>query len=102
VASLKGVDGVLSRVYAFGCTNLVLTDQQVLVAQHDGDEIVHVPLVLGAVAVTYNLPDLKAPLRFTGAGLGNIYLGKIPHWEDEAETAATPGVALPALPIRVV
>lgn len=102
VASLRGLDGALSRVYAFGCTNVPMTDQQLLVAQAGGDEVIHIPLVLGAVAVTYNLPAVKTPLKFTGPVLAHIYLGKISQWDDEALKATNPGVALPALPIRVV
>jgi eukaryotic-like serine/threonine-protein kinase len=102
VTTGKGLEGALSRVYGFGCINVPMTEQQVLVAQAGGDEIVHVPLVFGAIAVTYNLPGVTKPLRFTGPVLAGIYLGRITVWDDETIKASNPGVELPALPIRLV
>jgi phosphate ABC transporter phosphate-binding protein len=102
VSSAKGIDGTLRRVYAFGCTNFPMTEQQILAAQAGGDELVHVPLVLGAVAVTYNVPGVNKPLRFTGPVLAGIYLGRITVWDDDTIKASNPGVELPALPIRLV
>jgi phosphate transport system substrate-binding protein len=63
--------------------------------------ILHIPSVLGAVVPIDNLPG--APdLRFTGALLANIYLGKIRTWNDPAIASVNPGVRLPATDIAVV
>ena len=56
---------MLARKYSFGCTDAALTDDELAAAQKTGAEIVHIPLVMGAVVPTYNLPELKAPIRFT-------------------------------------
>jgi phosphate transport system substrate-binding protein len=95
----KGVQGVLDRVYLFGCTVVPLTDEQVADA---GGEIIHIPLTLGAVAIAYNLPDVHQPIRFTGPVLADIYLGKVKRWNDPALGVSNPGVPLPDLPIVVV
>jgi len=94
----KGVQGVIDRVYLFGCTVVPLTDQQMAEA---GGDVIHIPLALGAVAVAYNLPDL-GELKFTGPVLADIYLGKVTRWNDQALVVSNPGVALPDLPITVL
>lgn len=60
-----------------------------------------VPTVAGAIAVTYNLPTLTAPLRLTGELLADIFAGRVTRWNDGRVSAHNPGVALPALPIAV-
>lgn len=100
--SSQGVREFVSKRVAFGATDAYLTDAQLLDAEAAGGPVLHVPLVMGAVVTTYNLPDVKAPLRFTGAVLADIYLGKITHWDAPALRDSNRGVALPHLPIVVV
>jgi phosphate transport system substrate-binding protein len=65
--------------------------------------VLHVPTVLGAVVVTYNLPELSgAPLRFDGATLADVFLGRITKWNDTRLAALNPGAKLPAKDIIVV
>jgi len=54
------------------------------------------------MAATYNLPDVKEPLRFTGPVLADIYLGKVRRWNDPVLAINNPGVSLLDLPITVV
>jgi eukaryotic-like serine/threonine-protein kinase len=103
VGSGRSLDGVLNRVYVFGCSDAPLTDQQLARARKAGDDLLHVPLVLGAVVPAYNLPGVtNGQLRFTGPVLADIYLGKITHWSDPALKVANPGIKLPTLPITPV
>ena len=100
--SSKGVEGVLSRFLDFGCSDAPLTDKQIADA---GVAVQHVPIVMGAVVPTFNLTNEKGeplPVRFTGALLANIYLGKVKKWNDTAISANNPGVTLPDLDITVV
>ena len=61
------------------------------------------PTVIGGVVPVVNVPGITAgKIRFTGPLLASIFLGKVAMWNDPAIAAANPGVALPALPIRVV
>ena len=65
--------------------------------------MLHIPTVLGAVVVTYNLPALgKTPLKFDGATLADIFLGRITKWNDPRIAALNPGVKLPEADIIVV
>jgi phosphate transport system substrate-binding protein len=102
IGSGLGVKGTLDRTLNFGCTDAFLTDAQLADVKARGEGVVHVPLVLGAVVPTYNLPAVKTPLRFTGPLLADIYLGKVTKWDDPAIKANNPGVALPATSIDVI
>jgi phosphate transport system substrate-binding protein len=65
--------------------------------------VLHVPTVLGAVSVTYNLPTLgKTELSFDGGLLADIFLGRITRWNDPRIAGLNRGVALPAEDIIVV
>src|SRR5262249_28230378 len=73
-----------------------------LTAVGGADKVVHVPATLGAVAITYNLPDLSAPVQLDGATLANIFLGKVTKWNDDAIKATNPDVDLPDTDVAVV
>ncbi|MET5115729.1 substrate-binding domain-containing protein, partial [Burkholderia pseudomallei] len=61
------------------------------------------PTVLGCVVPVIKVPGVKAgELTLTGAVLGDIYLGKIKKWNDQAIAALNPKVKLPDTDIEVV
>ena len=61
------------------------------------------PSAIGGVVPVVNLPGMEAgKLRFSGAVLADIYLGKIANWNDPRIAGENPGVALPAEKIQVV
>jgi len=76
-----------------------MTDEQVKAAP---GRILHFPTVLGAVVPVYNIAGVTAELKFTGATLADIYLGKINKWNDPAIAKLNPGVTLPATDVTVV
>jgi len=57
--------------------------------------LVQIPESAGPVCITYNLPELKAPLRLSGPTLAKIFLGEIQTWQDPAIAKDNPGVSLP-------
>ena len=57
-------------------------------------DVVHIPTVLGAVVVAYNVPGLSS-VHLSGETLAGIFLGKITKWNDPAIVADNPGVKLP-------
>ena len=101
IGSGGGVKGVTAGILEFGATDAPMTDEQLAAAAAGGREVFHVPLVMGAVVPTYNLPGI-GQLRFTGPLLADIYLGKVTRWNDAALRANNPGVDLPDLPVAVV
>jgi phosphate transport system substrate-binding protein len=72
------------------------------IAKAKGGAVMHFPTVLGAVAVTYTLPEVTTPLKLTGDALSDIFAGKITRWNDPRIAATNPGVKLPATDILVV
>ena len=98
IGSGGGIRQLTNRTVFFGASDMPMTEDQLQLAP---GPILHIPSVLGAVVPIYNLPG--APdLRFTGALLANIYLGKIRTWNDPAIANVNPGVRLPATDIAVV
>jgi phosphate transport system substrate-binding protein len=65
-----------------------------------GDALVQLPLVVGAVVVAYNLPEVTVPLQLDGAVLADIFLGQLLRWDDPRIRALNPGVALPNVSIK--
>jgi phosphate transport system substrate-binding protein len=66
-------------------------------------QVLHIPTVLGAVVLTYNLAAAGATqLKLDGATIADIFLGKITKWNDRRLVAANPGVSLPNQDIIVV
>jgi phosphate ABC transporter phosphate-binding protein len=103
IGSGRGIDSVLNRVYLFGCSDAPLTDKQLARVKETSGDMVHVPLILGAVVPAYNLPGVAAgQLRFTGPILADIFLGKITNWKNPALKIANPGIDLPDMPITPV
>jgi phosphate ABC transporter phosphate-binding protein len=97
-----GVSQMTKRLAAFGCSDAPMNAPQLAEARKTGGDVVHVPLVIGAVVPMYNLPGVTEPVKFTGPLLVEIFTGKVKRWDDPKLTAVNPGVALPALDIQPV
>lgn len=63
--------------------------------------VVQMPVVIGMVAVVYNVPGVDG-LKLDGETLARIYKGEIEYWDDQAIAALNPGVELPHERIIVV
>ena len=83
----------------FGASDSPMTDEEIGKAK---GPVLHIPTVLGAIAITYNLPGVAAPLKLTGELLADIFLGRVTKWNDARLAALNAGVALPASDILVV
>jgi phosphate transport system substrate-binding protein len=97
-----GISQMTKRLAAFGCSDAPMNAAQLAEAKKTGGDVVHVPLVIGAVVPMYNLPGVEQPVKFTGPLLVEIFTGKVKRWDDPKLAAANPGVALPALDIQPV
>jgi phosphate transport system substrate-binding protein len=56
---------------------------------------------MGAVVISYNLPEVKESLRLSAEVISEIYLGQIVDWSDPKIKALNPGVSLKKRPILV-
>lgn len=99
IGSGGGIRQVTNETVFFGATDGPMTEEQLKAAP---GAILHLPTVLGADVPVYNLPGLTADLKFTGALLADIFLGKVKKWNDPAIAAVNAGVTLPNTDITVV
>jgi phosphate transport system substrate-binding protein len=98
-----GITQMIEKKVKFACSDAPLTEDQLKKAKDaDNAEPVHIPLVIGAVAVFYNLPGVDKPLNFDGPLLADIFLGKVTKWNDARIKALNEGVSLPDLDILPV
>jgi phosphate transport system substrate-binding protein len=98
IGSGGGIQQLSKGLVQFAASDMALDDKK---AQEMGNPI-QVAESAGPVCITYNLPDLKQPLKLSAASLSGIYLGTIKTWQDAAIKKDNPGVNLPKEDIAVV
>lgn len=101
VGSGAGIQQLTENTVDFGATDAPMTDEQ-LKAAGGADAVAHIPVTLGAVGITYNLPGVDQPLNLNGQTLADIFQGNITTWNDDAIAALNPDVELPNTDISVV
>lgn len=99
VGSGAGVQQVIANTIDFGDSDVPMKDDEIASAK---GPVLHVPLLIGAVVPTYNLPGVGSGLKFSGDLLGKIFAGKITKWNDPAIKSINAGVNLPDEAIAVV
>jgi phosphate transport system substrate-binding protein len=98
IGSGAGIRQITNQTVFFGATDGPMTNDQLQAAP---GKILHFPTVLGAVVPIYNIEGVNQELKFTGAVLADIFLGKITKWNDPAIAKTNPGVNLPGTDITV-
>lgn len=98
--SSAGIQGLSDQTVDFGGTDSPMSDAELQAAK--GGAILHIPTALGAVVLSYNLAEVGAPLRLTGAVVSDMFRGKVTKWNDPSIVALNPRVSLPARDIVVV
>src|SRR6478672_13173623 len=74
------------RQFTEGTVDFGATDGPMNQSQIDAvtANVLHIPTVLGAVVVTYNLPSLgETRLKFDGNALVDIFMGRLTKWNDK-------------------
>ncbi len=100
IGSGGGIRQFTEGTVDFGATDGPMNESQI--AAVNGN-VLHVPTVLGAVVVTYNLPSLGATkLKFDGQLLTEIFMGRVTKWNDRKVAALNPGIKLPDIDLIVV
>jgi phosphate transport system substrate-binding protein len=100
IGSGGGIQQFTQRTVDFGASDVPMNADEI---KRLPASAVQVPIALGGVAVTYNLPSfIKGGLKLTRETLADIYLGKIAKWNDPRLTKINPGAELPDAPIIVV
>ena len=100
IGSGGGIKQYTEGTVDFGASDGPMSEEQL---QAVGGHVLHIPTVMGAVVLTWNLPALgDKQLQFDGPTIADIYLGKITKWSDKRLVALNPGVSLPNADIIVV
>lgn len=101
VGSGKGIAAFTERRVDFGATDVPLSRDELAKAEAAGGPVVHIPTVLGAITVAYNLPGAPR-LRMDAELIADLFLGKVRNWRDPRIVALNPTERLPDLPVTVV
>ena len=76
-----GINQMTDSSVDFGCSDAVMKKEQLDAAKAKGGEVIHIPLVMGAIVPAFNVPGVEQ-LNLSGDVLADIYLGKITKWND--------------------
>ena len=99
IGSGGGIKQITAQTVDFGASDKFLTDAELKAAP---GKLIHIPTVMGAVVVIYNLPGVAKGLKLSSEDVADIFLGKITKWNDPKIANDNPGVKLPNQPIIVV
>jgi phosphate transport system substrate-binding protein len=97
IGSGGGIRQFLEKTVDFGATDAPMTEEQL---SKSSLPILHIPTVLGAVVVTYNLEG-NPKLKLSGGVIADIFLGKITTWNDPRIAQLNEGLKLPDQAILV-
>jgi len=98
IGSGGGIRQHTEKTVQFAASDAPLTEQQFANATNS----LHIPMTIGGVAITYNVPGIPTGLKFSGEVLAEIFLGNIPKWNDQKLAELNPSVTLPDQNIVVV
>lgn len=98
IGSGAGISQLQNKTLHFAGTDTFITEKN---QKQFTSPIIHIPICLGAVAVAYNLPQIKT-LKLSSDVLALIFRGKITKWNDQKIKELNPKEVLPNLPITVV
>jgi len=100
IGSGGGIRQLSEETVDFGASDSPMSDDEL--AKAKGGPVLHIPTVLGAVVITYNVPGVSAPLKLTAPAIADIFAGKVTKWSDTRITSLNAGVKLPTSDILVV
>ncbi|HEY3808147.1 MAG TPA: phosphate ABC transporter substrate-binding protein PstS [Kofleriaceae bacterium] len=94
----KGRQDFADQVTDYGCSDAPY--KQDAAAKVKGGEFLYVPVLLGAITVSYNLDGVDK-LQLSPDTVAKIFQREIKKWNDPAIAADNPGVTLPDMDITV-
>ena len=98
IGSGGGISQLINRTIDFGASDVPMNREQDSLSPA---RVLHVPVTVSAVVLSYNLPELRDTLRLSPRVLAGLFLGRITQWNDTAIAALNPGVTLPDLPVII-
>ncbi len=98
LGSGAGMRALLERQADIGATDIFLDDSLLYSSER---EILHLPTCIGAVVITYNLPD-NPTIRLTPDLIAGIFSGEITRWDDHQLQEVNPEIDLQPMEIITV
>lgn len=98
IGSGGGIRQLIKQTVDFGASDAPMKEKDMKKAAWP---VLHIPTVMGAVSVAFNLDGVKA-LNLDGTTLAKIFMGEIQKWNDPALVALNKGAKLPNADILVV
>jgi phosphate transport system substrate-binding protein len=99
IGSGGGVRQIVAGTVDFGASDVPIEPGE---ERGAGGPLLHVPMAVGSVVVSYNLVGIEKPLRFTPEALASIWLGETTRWNAPLLAEQNPGMRLPDAPITIV
>ncbi|MBI4852756.1 MAG: phosphate ABC transporter substrate-binding protein PstS [Acidobacteria bacterium] len=99
IGSGGGIKQITEQTVDFGASDAPMTEDQLKALKKP---LFHIPTVLGAVVVCYNLPSVTGELKLTPEVLTAIFLGEVKKWNDPKVAEINPDLKLPDKEITVV
>lgn len=98
VGSGAGIKQLIEGTVDFAGTDDPMTAEDSAKAK---ELVLHVPIAMGAVVVSYNVPTITGTLNLTGKVIAEIFNGKITKWNAPEIAKLNPKLKLPDLAITV-
>ncbi len=92
IGSGGGIKQLTEKTVDFGASDSPMTDAEMAKV---GGPVLHIPTVLGAVVITYNLPTVKKAIQLDGETVAELFSGKITKWNDPKIVALNRGTVFP-------
>jgi len=102
VGSGAGITSLETKTVDFGASDPPLKPADEAAIAKNGSPAVQIPMFVGAITVSYNLPGVKTGLKLDGKTIADIYLGNVKSWNDPEIAALNPGIKLPTTAITVI
>ncbi len=98
IGSGGGIRSLTDRVVDFGATDAYLKDKELAEMP---EEVLHIPTVIGAVVIAYNLPGVE-DLKLSNELLEKIFMGEITRWNHPQIKDNNPDIDFPDIDINVI
>jgi phosphate transport system substrate-binding protein len=92
VGSGAGINNLIDHTVDFAGSDAPMNPDELARAKAP---VIHVPAVIGAVCVAYNVAGMSSGLKLTPDAIAGIFLGKITYWDDKAIKTQNADMKLP-------
>ena len=88
IGSGGGIQQFQANTVNFGASDVPMSPLDI--AKATGGQVLQVPVALGGVTISYNVPGVASGLKLTPTVLSGIFLGTIKTWNDSAIKSLNP------------